>query len=59
MIWSLFKITVFVGFVALMAFGAAYVIDVGGEVRVSLGAQEFSLTPLAGMISIVILLLVE
>lgn len=58
MIWSLFKITVFVGFVALMAFGAAYVIDVGGEVRVSLGALEFSLTPLAGMISIVILLMV-
>lgn len=57
MIWSLVKIIVFVSLVAAATLGAAYVIDIGGEVRVSLGTMEFSLTPLAGMISVVVILI--
>ena len=46
-----------VGLVAVLAVGAAYVIDLGGEVRIALGTMEFSLTPLAGMIGLTLMLI--
>lgn len=57
MIWSLVKIVVFVFLVASMTYGVAYVIDAGGEIRVAIGNQEFSLTPLAGMITFAVILI--
>jgi len=56
MIWSLIKIILFVGLITALSFGAGYLIEAGGEVRVAIGALEFSLTPLAGMIAVVIIL---
>jgi HemY protein len=56
MVWSLVKILIFIVLVAALTFGAGWVIEAGGEVRVSLGATEFSLTPLAGAIALVLLL---
>lgn len=57
MIWSLVKIVLFVVLVTAAAFGASYIIEAGGEVRVAVGTMEFSLTPLAGMIAIILILL--
>lgn len=57
MIWSLTKIVVFVAAITALTFGASYVIDAGGEVRIALGTNEFTLTPLAGMIGILLILL--
>lgn len=55
MIWSLVKVLVFVGLAAAIAFGAGYVLDTPGEVRIAFGGRELSLTPLGGMIAVVIL----
>jgi HemY protein len=57
MVWSLVKIVIFIALVAAATFGAGWVIEAGGEVRVSLGATEFSLTPLAGAAVLVLLLI--
>jgi HemY protein len=57
MIWSVFKITLFVALIAAMTFGASYLIDAGGEVRIAVGAMEFSLTPLAGLVGLVLILI--
>ena len=57
MVWSLVKIVIFIALVAAATFGAGWVIEAGGEVRVSLGATEFSLTPLAGAVVLVLLLI--
>ncbi len=57
MIWSLIKIVLFVTLVAALTFGASYIIEAGGEVRIALGGIEFSLTPLAGLIAIIAVLL--
>ena len=56
MIWSLVKIILFVGMIAALSFAVVYLIEAGGEVRVAIGTLEFSLTPLAGMIAVVIVL---
>lgn len=55
MIWSILKIIVFVALIAAITFAAAFVIDTGGEVRVSFGGQELSVTPLVALISLVLL----
>ncbi|MFT5160699.1 MAG: HemY protein [Paracoccaceae bacterium] len=57
MIWSVVKITLFVALIAALTFVASFLIDAGGEVRIAVGSMEFSLTPLAGMISLVLVLL--
>jgi len=51
MLWSLVKILLFVALVAAITMAAGYVIEAGGEVRISVGSIELSLTPLAGMIA--------
>ncbi len=56
MIWSLVKIILFVTLVAVLTFGTAFIIDAGGEVRISIATVEFTLTPLAGMIGILLIL---
>lgn len=57
MIWSLFKIIAFVAFVAALTVGAAYVIETGTDVRLAFGSREFTLSPLAGIIGVALLLL--
>jgi HemY protein len=56
MIWSLIKIVLFVVVVAALTLGAGFLIEAGGEVRIAIGAMEFSLTPLAGMIGLLVIL---
>ena len=38
MIWSLIKIVLFVTLVTALTFGATYIIEAGGEVRVAIGS---------------------
>ncbi len=54
MLWSVTKIVVFVALIALIALGAAFVIDTGGEVRIAFGGQEVSLEPIAAIIGFVL-----
>ncbi|NOX39522.1 MAG: heme biosynthesis protein HemY [Alphaproteobacteria bacterium] len=58
MLWSLVKILLFVALVAAITMVAGYVIEAGGEVRISVGSIEFSLTPLAGLIAALLTLTV-
>jgi len=57
MIWSLVKILVFATIVVALTFSLSFLIETGGEVIISIGTMEFSLTPLAGLISLVLLLM--
>ena len=57
MIWSLFKILLFVLFVVAATFGAGLLMDTGGAVRVALAGWEFSLGPMQTVIAILLLLL--
>jgi HemY protein len=57
MIWSLAKIFLFIGLIAALTFGASFIINTGGEVRIAFGGQELSITPLVAIISLIILML--
>lgn len=57
MIWSFVKILLFVGIVGAVTLGTGYVIEAGGEVRIALGAMEFSLSPLAGLVVLILMLI--
>ena len=46
MIWSFVKIAIFLALAAALAFGATYIMDTGGEVRLAFGGRELSLSPL-------------
>ncbi|KAB7614642.1 heme biosynthesis protein HemY [Amylibacter sp. SFDW26] len=56
MIWSLVRIILFIGIIALITFGIVFVIETGGEVRLSLAEKEYSFSPLIGVIGLVLLL---
>ena len=56
MIWSLVRIILFIGCIALITFGIVYVIETGGEVRVSFAAIEYSFSPMMAMIAVALLL---
>lgn len=54
MLWSATKIVSFIGFIALLALSAAFVIDTGGEVRIAFGARELSLQPITAVIGFIL-----
>lgn len=56
MIWSLIRIILFIGIIALVTFGIVFVIESGGEVRVSVASMEYSFSPLMAVIAIFLLL---
>ena len=56
MIWSLVRIILFISAIALVTFGIVFLIDTGGEVRVSIAAMEYSFSPLMAMIAVILLL---
>ena len=57
MIWSLIRIILFICVIALITFGIAFVIETGGEVRVSVASMEYSFSPLVAVIIVMVLLL--
>ncbi len=50
MLWSLFKVLLFVGLVAVLALGAAVLLETGEGFRITAGGYEFTLGPLQAVI---------
>jgi HemY protein len=57
MLWSLIKVAIFVAIAVGLAFGARYLLETPGEVRLALGSQEMLLSPLGFVIAIGLVLL--
>lgn len=58
MLWSITKIVLFVALVAAASFGAIYLLELDGGVRVVMAGQEFNLSPLMAAIALVLLMIV-
>ncbi len=56
MVWSLVKIVFFVALVAVMTFATTYVIEAGGSITITIAATEFTVTPLAGLVAVLVVL---
>ncbi|MFA5537912.1 MAG: heme biosynthesis HemY N-terminal domain-containing protein [Gemmobacter sp.] len=57
MLWSLFKVLLFVALVTGLTLGAGYLLDADGGLRIAVAGQEFTLGPLQAVIAVVLLLL--
>lgn len=57
MLWSLLKILMFLALAAALAFGASYLLETPGEVRIAFGSREFFLSPLGFVIGLALLVL--
>lgn len=58
MLWSLFKIILFVAAIALVTMGAGILMETEGGVRIAIGATEFNMAPLQAVIAGVLLVIV-
>jgi HemY protein len=58
MLWSLLKIFLFLALAAALAFGAAWILETPGQVRIAFGDREFFLSPIGFVISVVVLIAV-
>lgn len=56
MLWSLVKFLIFIGIVAALSYGAMYLIDTGGGVRIAIADMEFNFGPVQAVIAGVLLL---
>lgn len=57
MLWSLFKILVFVAVVVALAFGVQWILAVSGEVLITFNGSEYVLPPLVVVLSVLALML--
>ena len=57
MLWSVIKIVLFIGLVAAASWGAIYLLEFDGGVRIVMAGQEFNLTPLMAVIVLVLLVI--
>ncbi len=58
MIWSLVKAVIFMGLIAALTFGVTALNTANDEIRLSVAAMEFTLTPLAGAVLAMLALVV-
>jgi HemY protein len=56
MLWSLIKIVVFVALVASATWGAGYLLELDGGVRIAVAGIELNLTPLMAVIALLVLI---
>jgi len=56
MLWSLIKIVLFITIIAGLAFGAGYLIETDGGVRIAIGTVEFNLGPLQAVVGLLLLI---
>lgn len=56
MFWSLIRIFLFVGIITAAAFGTTFLIENGGDVRLSFGGNEYVFQPLIAIIGILLFL---
>ncbi|HBZ42555.1 MAG TPA: heme biosynthesis protein HemY [Maritimibacter sp.] len=57
MIWSLFKIILFVVLIGAATVGASYLLETNGGIRIDVGAMEFNLGALQAVIVLVVLVI--
>lgn len=57
MLWSVTKIVLFIALVAAASFGAIYLLELDGGVRIVMAGQEFNLTPLKSVIALALLVI--
>ncbi len=57
MLWSLFKILVFVAIIGLLALGAGFLMETSGGVQITAGGTEYTLGPLQSVIALGVLVL--
>lgn len=55
MLWSLIKVVVFVGLVAVLAYGSGYLLGAEGGIQITAAGMEFNLGPLQSAIASVLL----
>ena len=55
MLWSILKVAVFIALVGLGAFGASYLLELDGGVRIVMAGVEVNLTPIKAMIALGVL----
>ncbi|HPG22927.1 MAG TPA: heme biosynthesis HemY N-terminal domain-containing protein, partial [Amaricoccus sp.] len=56
MLWSLLKVIVFLAIAVALAFGAAWLLESPGEVRIAFAGREFALTPIGFVIAMALFL---
>ena len=52
MLWSLVKLVAFIAVAVALAFGAAWILETPGEVKLAFGSREFYLTPIGFLVAI-------
>lgn len=57
MVWSIIKVAVFIALIAAASFGAIYLLELEGGVRIVMAGQELNLTPLTTAIALVLLVI--
>ena len=57
MLWSILKALLFVGLVVALAFGASWILDTPGEVKIAFGGREFFLSPIGFLLSLAALVI--
>jgi HemY protein len=57
MLWSLLKIVIFIGIAAALAYGAAWILETPGEVRIAFGTREFYVSPIGFVVATIVLVL--
>lgn len=58
MLWSLFKIVLFVVIVAALTLGAGFLMESNGGIQITAGGTEFTLGPLQSVIAALVAILV-
>ncbi len=56
MLWSILKVLAFLGLAVAVAFGAAWLLEAPGEVRIAFAGRELALTPLGFVLALALLL---
>ena len=54
MLWSILKVLLFVGLVVALAFGASWILETPGEVKIAFGGREFFLSPIGFLIAVAV-----
>ena len=57
MLWSILKVLVFLAVAAALAFGAAWIIETPGEVKIAFASHEYFVSPIGFLIGVVLLVL--
>ncbi len=57
MLWSIIKIVVFLALVVMVTFGASYLLELDGGVRIVMAGVELNLTPLKAVLALALIIL--